>query len=338
MKSILKIAVLLTIVSCTSPSIDQSVIENNVIYPSVNEIKLEEILYVDKIGIYDSLVVLINRYSEPIFTLYDENFTLKKTFGTIGHAPNEFLFPFFLHTQCSEKEGILSVYDVNAASFKDINVSKIHSEEEYIYSKKMPSCLIGSPNLILLEDSCFLGNMDNGQGLFFIHTNDNKNLNWIDFPKILESPRKDFTVMNMNRITVNHDTQEIVAAMGYYNLMFLYDIKGNLKKTIQIGEELKRPHLMKRNYISENSLIFSREIASTNKYIYVLQLNVEEHKFEEIDNLPSKILVFDWNLNYVSTYQLPHYASAFAIDPSHHRIIYTALNEEGGTDIYSMNL
>lgn len=338
MKHILKIAFLLTIVSCTSPSIDQRIIENNVIYPNVNEIKLKETLYVDEIGIFDSLIVLINRYSEPIFMLYDENFTLKKAFGTIGHAPDEFIFPFFLHTQSSEKEGFLSVYDVNTASFKYINVSKIQTKEEYIYSKKMPSCLIGSPNLILLEDSCFLGNMDNGQGIFFIHAKNNKNLKWINFPPILKSPHKDFTVMNMNRITVNYDTQEIVAAMGYYNLMFLYDIKGNLKKTIQIGEKLKEPYLVKKHYISEHSLIYSREIVSTSKYIYVLLLNVEEHKFEDIDNPPSKILVFDWDLNYVSTYQLPHYASTFAIDPSHHRIIYAALNEEGGTDIYSINL
>lgn len=333
MKTILFLFLVLTTVSCQSSQVDEIIVENNVSLPEVYNTNINEMLYVDKIGICDSLLVLINRKDDPIFYVYNTDFIYKGSFGTLGHGPNEFQFPFFLNTEKHAGQ-LLPIYDVNLASFKDIDVLSVLEEDEVIVSSwQMPKQLIGSPNLNVIDD-IYYGNIDSGQGLFFIFDAKTENFTWIDFPKSLQSPKGDFTVMNMNRITVNLHQEKIVSAMGYYNLLFLFDMNGNLIKTIQLGEKLISPTIIGDYHISGDNLICSRDIESTDTNVYVLMQNVKERDFEKINNAPSRIICFDWNLSYNKTYQLPHYSLDFYVDERNDRIIYTALNEEGGTDIY----
>lgn len=333
MRTIVFLFFVLTMVSCKYSQVDEIVVENNVSSPEVYNTNIDEMLYVDKIGAWDSLLVFINRKDETIFYVYNTDFIYKGSFGTLGHGPNEFQFPFYLNSNKNIGQ-FLPIYDVNLASFKHIDISSTLEEGKVIVSSmQMPKQLIGSPNLNVIDDF-YYGNIDSGQGLFFIFDAKTEDFTWIDFPKSLQSPKGDFTVMNMNRITVNPHQEKIVSAMGYYNLLFLYDMNGNLIKTIQLGEKLISPTIIGDYYISGENLICSRDIESTDTNVYVLMQNVKERDFEKINNAPSRIICFDWNLNYNKTYQLPHYSLDFYVDERNDRIIYTALNGEGGTDIY----
>ena len=320
--------------SCVS-SVDKVIIENNVSKVTSYKIETEEPLFIDRIGVYDSLLVVINRKTEPVFCVYDnKTYAFKGCFGVIGHGPDDFQFPFFLnHT--SIKDGILELYDVNTASFKKVPLNKMLDKvANSVVSEKMPSFLIGSPNLTKINQDDFIGNIDNGRGLFFIYNGGNETMRWVEFPAILQQPQNDFTVMNMNRITVHSQSNSIVSAMVYYNLLFLYNKSGVLEKTIQVGNKEVRPAILGDYQLSEDNYICCREIVSTDNKVYVLLQNIKEKNFERNDNPPSRILVFDWNLNYQTTYELPHCAMTFALDESQNRIIYTTLNEEGGTDLY----
>lgn len=229
---------------------------------------------------------------------------------------------------------MLPIYDVNSASFKNIDVLSTLKEGKVVASSNpMPKQLIGSPNLSVIGDF-YYGNIDSGKGLFFIYDANKENLKWVEFPEPLQSPKGDFTVMNMNRITVNPQQEKIVSAMGYYNLLFLCDKNGKLIKTVQLGEKLISPTIIGDYHISEDNLICGRDIESTDNDVYVLMQNVKDKDFEKINNEPSRIICLDWNLNYTKTYQLPHYSLDFYVDEKNDRIIYTTLNEEGGTDIY----
>jgi hypothetical protein len=126
--------------------------------------------------------------------------------------------------------------------------------------------------------------------------------------------------------------------MVYYNLLFLYNKSGVLEKTIQVGNKEVRPAILGDYQLSEDNYICCREIVSTDNKVYVLIQNIKEKNFERNDNPPSRILVFDWNLNYQKTYELPHCAMTFALDESQNRIIYTTFNEEGGTDLNYISL
>ena len=324
--------------SCVSP-VDEVIIENNVFKVASEKIEVKEALFVDRIGIYDSLLVVINRKGEPVFCTYDNRTLVHKgSFGEIGHGPDDFQFPFFLNN-AEFVDGVLDLYDVNTASFKKIPLNKMLDKvSNSIVSKKMPSPLIGSPNLTKINQDDFIGNIDSGRGLFFMYKGKTETIRWIEFPTILKQPENDFTIMNMNRITVHPQSKEVVSAMGYYNLLFLYNNDGVLKKTIQVGDKEISPIILGVYQLSEDNCICFREIVSTDKEVFVLMQNIKEKNFEKNDNPPSRILVLDWNLNYQKTYELPHYAMTFALDESQNRIIYTILNEEGGTDLYYITL
>ena len=324
--------------SCVS-SVDEVIIENNVFQVASEKIEVKEPLFVDRIGIYDSLLVVINRKAEPVFCIYDNRtFAFKGSFGEIGHGPDDFQFPFFLNNT-KFVNGVLELYDVNAASFKKLPLNKILDRvANSVVSEKMPSPLIGSPNLTKINKDDFIGNIDSGRGLFFMYKGEIETMKWIEFPTVLQQPKKDFTVLNMNRITVHPRSHEVVSAMGYYNLLFLYNNSGILEKTIQISDKEIQPTIIGEYQLSEDNYICCREITSTEKDVYVLMPNIKEKNFEKNDNPPSRILVFDWNLNYQKTYELPHYAMTFTLDESQNRIIYTTLNEEGGTDLYYIPL
>lgn len=198
----------------------------------------------------------------------------------------------------------------------------------------MPTMLIGSPDLHLKSDSCFIGNIDSGSGLYFIYDSNEDKINWVEFPKILQLPQGDFTVMNMNRVTLNFASNRVVSAMGYYNLLFLYDSNNTLMKTVQLGDKEISPTVVDGDHLSGDNMICCRDITSSDKAVYVLEQNIREKDFEKIDNASSRIVVFDWDLNYLKTYILPHYSLGFVYDQYHDRILYTALNPEGGTDVF----
>ena len=336
---LLKFLICLLLTACSSSPVDEVINENNVLRPTAHSIKAEESLFVDRIGVYDTLLVVINRKTEPIFYVYDNrSFAFKGCFGKIGHGPDDFQFPFFVNNAKSE-DGILELYDVNAASFKKVPLKQMLDKvANGVISEKMSSQLIGSPNLTRIGRNDMVGNFDNGKGLFFMYEGDDDAMRWIEFPAILQQPKDDFTVMNMNRIAIHSQSHKVVSAMGYYNLLFLYNDSGVLGKTVQIGDIERRPIVMGEFQFSEDTYICSREVVATDEYVYVLMQNIKETDFGKNDNPPSRILVFDWNLNYLKTYELPHYSMTFALDESQDRIIYTALDEEGGTELYYIAL
>ena len=256
--------------SCVSP-IDEVIIENNVFKVASEKIEVKEALFVDRIGIYDSLLVVINRKGEPVFCTYDNRTLVHKgSFGEIGNGPDDFQFPFFLNN-AEFVDGVLDLYDVNTASFKKIPLNKMLDKvSNSVVSEKMPSPLIGSPNLTKINQDDFIGNIDSGRGLFFMYKGKTETIRWIEFPTILKQPENDFTIMNMNRITVHPQSKEVVSAMGYYNLLFLYNNDGVLKKTIQVGDKEISPIILGVYQLSEDNCICFREIVSTDKEVFVL--------------------------------------------------------------------
>ena len=123
------IAIILS--SCTGTNqVKEIIIENNITNPVVHRVEAEQLLNVDKIGVYDTLSVFINRGTDSIFYMYDSSdFTYKGACGVIGNGPEDFQFPFFLK-KANDNNGIINLYDVNAASFKDINVKNCFEESQ----------------------------------------------------------------------------------------------------------------------------------------------------------------------------------------------------------------
>ena len=66
------IAIILS--SCTGTNqVKEIIIENNITNPVVHRVEAEQLLNVDKIGVYDTLSVFINRGTDSIFYMYDSS-------------------------------------------------------------------------------------------------------------------------------------------------------------------------------------------------------------------------------------------------------------------------
>lgn len=336
MKKIFAFFLTLFLVSCGENKPTGIIIENNNLSPKVIDANIKEVLAIDKMCVSDSLLVLINRqYSPSFYVFHRDDYSFVGSFGVEGNGPDDFLFPFFLNTDI-RKDGILQVYDVNNALFKDVNLQKalVH-ESGAVRTSPIPPLLIGSPNLIQQNDSIFLGNMDNGKGLFFFYNKKSNVINWVDFPDGLLPPVDgDFTVMNMNRIACHSGKGRVVSTLSYYNRLLLYDLNGVLLKDVQIGNETIKPSLENKFMITPESRLCSTDIQCSDNYCYVLAQDMAVECYESPGEARSRIIVLDWDLNYVMTYLLPHYARTFVLDELNGRIIYTAFTSDGNTEVY----
>lgn len=330
-----------TMIGCNekTESGTEVIIEKTVISPTIKQMAVNELLNVDKMDVFGSKLVCINRQTDSIIYVYDtKEGSFLGAFGRQGQGPNDFLFPFFLKKQ-QKSNNEMSFFDVNGASFKNVQIDKVlsHEDGQMSYSR-MYSSLIGSPNLIMRNDSCFFGNMDMGQGMFFIYRPQKDSIQWIPYPHELQHFESGFTVMNMNRIAMKNDASRIISAMKFYNLLFQYDGEGNLRKSVQIGKNEIKPIVVNEESLDGESQWCFSDIIGTDNYVYVLEQTTKEKDFEKLSNKPSKIIVLDWELNYKQSYQLPHYALNFCYDTQLNRIFYSTYNEEGGTDLYYFDI
>ena len=97
MKSIFYLFIVLLLYSCREADREKDVVaEDNIIHPVVHRIAFKQLLNVDKIGVYDSLSVLINRKTDSIFYVYNSSdFAYRGAWGAQGNGPEDFQFPFF---------------------------------------------------------------------------------------------------------------------------------------------------------------------------------------------------------------------------------------------------
>ena len=197
----------------------------------------------------------------------------------------------------------------------------------------MPSALIGA-SVLVKNNHLYYGNVDSGEGLFFVYDSLSDVRSWIPFPSSLLPSEGDFTVMNSNRISVHPRLNRVVSGMRFYNKLYLYDVETKeMLKEVEIGNEPVSP-LLEGQSIDGESRLCCMETHATDRYVYVLMQRIKEKEWDKVDGEPSRIIVLDWELNYVKTYQLAHCTHSFALDAGNNRILYTAVNDEGNTVLY----
>lgn len=319
--------------SCCNQQLN-TITEDTKVLPAIEVVDLSEVLYADKLCVSDSCLVVINRKADPFFYIYNkETFLPEKAFGILGDGPEDFIFPLFLEEIGNTDPNTITVYDVNRASFKQLHLTRLLTQQDSaVTTFSMPPALIGA-SVLIKDQTTYYGNIDSGEGLFFIYHSLTDKREWIRFPESLLPAEGDFTVMNANCIAANVALGRIAAGMKFYNKVFLYDTKSQkLLKEVQIGPKEIRPIIHEQS-MDDNNRLCCMEIHATEQYICLLMQSIQEKDWEQ-GNVASRVIILDWDLNYVKTCQLPHYTKTFAIDPTHGRILYTAIDDEGNTKLY----
>src|SRR5690606_35731157 len=141
-------------------------------------------------------------------------------------------------------------------------------------SFRVDTKLLGGFELNFLPQNMIIGkdHIDGG-GSFFIYDEEARKKRWIDyFPEMPNSPGNEKLALAYDSfLDVNEDRGLIIQAMKYFNRLNLYDMEGNLKNSVVIGEEVLPDFSKKSVYLIPQDVIsFTVDMHVSDSYVYLL--------------------------------------------------------------------
>lgn len=134
----------------------------------------------------------------------------------------------------------------------------------------------------------------------------------------------------LSNLCVNEKQKAVVCGFLYFNQIQFFDLKGNVVRSVRIGEEDIMPVNNSESSLDyENSVKCVIDICSTEEYVYCL--------YDGADNLDknSLIFVFNWDGTHVKTYTIDKILKKIAIDKSNNKLVALVSNEQGNRDVVS---
>lgn len=301
-------------------STNKEIIEEFNIIPLEGELILrgeEDLTTGINLFITDSLYTIISMTEdENIFWSYDlQTSDLVHAFGVRGNGPNEFLMPIPFNS-LNDKKNFVSLFDINLRRFSDIYIDK---DSLSISQKAYPRILDHSLEIGKVNGLYYGARSGSfSEGLFYIYDEELDSIRWIEYSSPIDSevsPRKKYN-MYYGRLCVSE--RGVVKSLDFFNKILFYDFVGNFIKEVQLGKEELTPNW---NYLVDNvdysSPSYLVDMCISEKYIYCCHIHVYYDKNgEEVGREFSKIHVFNWDFNYVSTFQLDTYAYSVDVDES----------------------
>lgn len=342
-KTILPFFLLCIIYSCSSKvekdSLLQVIDEKETISPIAQLVIEEELGQFYDIHISDSIVFLTTSRGESVIKAYNiKDFTLIDEFGYKGEGPESVDFPLFMKND--SKGGETELYDLNSKSFVKI----CFNTERNVYTiwkEQMHDALWPSINVNRVSDSIYFANSlpPFNKGLYFKLNINTSKKTWIPYLPEFKTEEEDKTAIYRNEILANEEKSLVVCVMKHFNRIFIFDFDGKLVKDIQVGKNPIEPVIedLWMEKFSEDSDMFFLSTVGTETHFYCLwdrnRINVKDRK----DN-NSKIFVFDWKLNHVSTIQTQHVISNIDVDSENKYLLALVFDEEEDTRVYKYDI
>lgn len=291
------------------------------------------------IQITDSVIFLITTRGESAIKAFStKDYSLIDEFGNKGDGPEGVDFPIYIKTTSNIEK--VELYDINYKSLIKIDFDT--KRNTYTLKKEqMPDALWPPFNVNRVSDSIFFANALSpfNKGLYFKLNTKTSEKEWIPYLPEYKTDEEDKTVIYLNTILVNDEKSIVVCAMKYFNRIFTFDFDGNLIKDMQIGQSLLEPIVenLELGKFSKDSDMFFLNMVGNKTHFYCLynrdRINVDNRKGNN-----SKILVFDWNLNHVSTIQTEHVISAMDVAPNNKYLLALVFDEEEDTRVYKYDI
>jgi len=139
---------------------------------------------------------------------------------------------------------------------------------------------------------------------------------------------KDNPYAFLSNICVNEKRNAVACAFLFFNQVQFFDLRGRLIRSVIIGDE----DVMPLNYIDgsldyENSTKCIIDICATDRYVYCL------YDGSKSFNNTSLIFVFNWDGEYVKTYNVDRKLKKIAVDESNMMLVSLASNDQNGRDV-----
>lgn len=300
----------------------------------------EEMQQFFDIRITDSVIFLTSqRNNSPITVFSSQNLERLTDLGERGEGPESVDFPLFLKD--ISRKGNVELFDLNRRCF--INIDYNFSQRDYrIKKERMPDSLWASINLNKASDNLYFANglVPFNKGLYFRWDGRASTKEWTPYyPKTKKKYDNDVTHLYRNSILINKEKGLVVSTLMYFNRIIVFDFNGNILKDIQIGKKLNEPILENPEIakFSKGTEMFFFNVVGTKNYFYCLW-NRNEIGIEVSERKNSKIFVFDWDLNHISTIQVNRPLAGFDVDPYDKYILGLFSNDQEDTSIYKFTL
>lgn len=289
--------------------------------------------------ITDSVVFFTSSRGESAIKAYStKDFTLIDEFGYRGDGPESVDFPLFIKSISTD--GVTQLSDLNVKSF--VKIGFISESEAYTIKKEpMDDALWPSLNVNKVSDSIYFANSlpPFNKGLYFkLNTNSSKK-EWIPYLPEFKTDEEDKTAIYRNVILANEKKSIVVSVMKYFNRIFVFNFNGDLVKDIQVGANPIEPVIedLWMEKFSKDSEMFFLNMVGSDTYFYCFW-NRDKINYNVREKNHSKIFVFDWNLNHISTIQTEHVISAFDVDPNNKYLLALVFDEEEDTRVYKYDI
>ncbi len=318
MKNLIYVLLFFIATSCNSRNEEITKLETSK-YLKVKESKIIPDGCFVEAFVYDSLLVLVSICDSTNFQVYNRySLKLIRKFGEKGKSPFEFhtSLPYRSNSTVNVNDSLLYFYDLNLVREQKINLGKIAAgfkPFESITSKSLDINLAFSNDLGFLEGNKVVGRgIDDSKGLFFIYDQNSEMKKWVDYlPKI--KMNNEYKLLSYYGYLWSNSNR-IVYAARYFDEVLFFDSDGHIIKEHYFSKVVK-PILSKEfSGVSGESKLFAMKAYGTNDFCYILRVARPGNDFQQNQNKPSQILVFDWKGNLVNVYQHSSYPTCFCVD------------------------
>ncbi|MDD4031785.1 MAG: BF3164 family lipoprotein [Bacteroidales bacterium] len=318
MRKILLLFLIIWLSSCSKKS-DYSYVDlsNARILPNPQRLLRFSDKYPFDIAIKDSLAVMLFSKEDTCGAVYNLN-TQKPVgyFGVVGNGPGEITrLNFITNKNYALIKNALYFTDTNRRQLLSISLGT--EKNQFVLNNLMdyPGSIFASTNLNIVDDWIIgrkIGMQE--QQMFYIYDRNTQNLRWIEYPSFMPSVR-DKNYDYASRLAFNASKEKIIAGMYFADMVHLYNIQGERKKTICFSEKWL-PEIQKERLITFDGCSGILGLYPTEKYCYLLRVEEKNLKANKIH-----LIKIDWNGNLVASYVLANnFESGFCVDEELNRV------------------
>lgn len=330
MKDIRNILCLLLLwVSCSQPHLSYSVSDKN-----VKEIKGEvwqktDFLYND-LRITDSYSIFLS-YNEnegdTLLRIYDKNAPLNLAgYGRKeGGGFSSYEFAKSNTREVSEEDEVWIVK--NKASLQRIKCRE--GEVSYAEKIQIPHYMGRNSAYNFTKEAVYVvPSHENINKAFCFYLNSERNPITVKMYGATDTSYSKTPYAFLPNLIVNEDKRSVVCAYRFFNKVQFFDGEGEIVKDVTYGSSDIKPIINDEGAISylETRKCFI-DICGTADYVYCLYDGSAD--FDAM----SKIIVFDWNGNYVKTLQTDRFVKKIAVDPSAPSLLAIGVSPSGEGEI-----
>lgn len=283
----------------------------------------------------DSSVYCLDFHNDTILKVFSaEDCPALVGFSMKGQGPDDLLFPFFLQNAFQHKNK-LKLVDVNTWSAKEAYPNANHSPSRIKFDLTISLPIMPAIKDYNETDSCIYGlDVDMQQGLFFIYNKNEQKILTIDYPYRDRTLPYNYSsevlpYLFENHLLVNGSCDAICVSMINLNCLYFYDLAGNLKKEIVIGDKKEYPEPDSKSLDFPNAKKYFVSMTGNNEFVYCLCNS---------DMVTSKIFKFDWEGNLISVIQTDKKLEKISVNPTNKYIYGISMSEEGGSDVYRFDV